>query len=61
MPENKVSYGLKNVHYVPYNVTDGVVTFKTPIPMPGAVELTNEPRGDLIEFYADDMLYYSAD
>ena len=29
--------------------------------MPGAVELTNEPRGDLIEFYADDMLYYSAD
>lgn len=61
MPENKVSYGLKNVHYVPYKVTDGVVTFKTPIPMPGAVELTNEPRGDLIEFYADDMLYYSAD
>ncbi|MCU4978296.1 phage tail protein [Bacillus cereus] len=61
MPENKVSYGLKNVHYVPYNVTDGVVTFKTPIPLPGAVELTNEPRGDLIEFYADDMLYYSAD
>lgn len=61
MPENKVSYGLKNVHYVPYNVTAGVVTFEKPIPMPGAVELTNEPRGDLIEFYADDMLYYSAD
>ncbi|WP_103629676.1 major tail protein, partial [Bacillus thuringiensis] len=32
----------------------------TPIPLPGGVELTFEPRGDLIEFYADDMLYYAA-
>ncbi|TKI50858.1 major tail protein [Bacillus mycoides] len=61
MSENKVSFGLKNVHYATYEVKEGVVTFGTPIPMPGAVELTNEPRGDLIEFYADDMLYYSAD
>ncbi len=45
MPENKVSPWFKNVHYVPYNATDRVATFKTPIPMPGtAVELTNEPR-----------------
>ncbi|PEP89768.1 phage tail protein, partial [Bacillus toyonensis] len=50
--ENKVSYGLKNVHYARYEVKDGLVTFQTPIPLPGAVELTNEPRGDLIEFYA---------
>ncbi|MEK4655944.1 MULTISPECIES: major tail protein [Bacillus] len=60
MPENKVAFGLKNVHYATYEVKDGVVTFGTPIPMPGAVELTFDPRGDLIEFYADDMLYYSA-
>ncbi|MFJ8529636.1 major tail protein [Bacillus sp. NPDC094106] len=60
MAENKVSFGLKNVHYAPYEVTDGVVTYGTPIPMPGGVELTFEPRGDLIEFYADDMLFYSA-
>ncbi|ENQ3080987.1 phage tail protein [Bacillus cereus] len=60
MPENKVSFGLKNVHYVPYDVKDFVVTFGTPIPLPGGVELTFDPRGDLIEFYADDMLYYSA-
>ena len=59
--ENKVAYGLKNVHYALYEVKEGLVTFGTPIPMPGAVELTNEPRGDLIEFYADDRLYYSAD
>ncbi|PFW97649.1 major tail protein [Bacillus pseudomycoides] len=60
MPENKVTFGLKNVHYATYEVKDNLVTFGTPIPLPGAVELTFEPRGDLIEFYADDMLFYSA-
>lgn len=60
MAENKVVFGLKNVHYAPYTVEAGVVTFGTPKPIPGAVEMSNEPRGDMIEFYADDMLYYSA-
>ncbi|MDP7981524.1 major tail protein [Bacillus multifaciens] len=60
MNENKVTFGLKNVYYALFDVKDGVVTFKTPTPIPGAVELTFDPRGDLIEFYADDMLYYSA-
>lgn len=58
--ENKVTFGLKNVHYVPIDVRDFLVKFGTPIPLPGGVELTFEPRGDLIEFYADDMLYYAA-
>ncbi|MDT3496121.1 phage tail protein [Bacillus toyonensis] len=58
--ENKVAFGLKNVYYALYDITEGVITFKTPIPIPGAVELTFDPRGDLIEFYADDMLYYAA-
>ncbi|PDZ65576.1 phage tail protein [Bacillus cereus] len=58
--ENKVAFGLKNVYYALYDVTDGVIKFKTPVPIPGAVELTFDPRGDLIEFYADDMLYYAA-
>ncbi|MEC2496254.1 phage tail protein, partial [Bacillus cereus] len=49
-----------NVHYVPLDIKDFLVTFGTPIPLPGGVELTFEPRGDLIEFYADDMLYYAA-
>ncbi|MGN4668659.1 major tail protein [Bacillus cereus group sp. MYBK234-1] len=60
MNENKVTFGLKNVHYVPLDIKDFLVTFGTPIPLPGGVELTFEPRGDLIEFYADDMLYYTA-
>lgn len=58
--ENKVQFGLKNVHFAPYTVTNGVITYDTPVPIPGAVSLTNEPRGEMTEFYADDMLYYSA-
>ncbi|WP_342541047.1 major tail protein [Heyndrickxia sp. FSL K6-6286] len=57
---NKVNFGLKNVYYAPFTITDGVITYEKPISIPGAVELSLEPRGEMIEFYADDMLYYSA-
>ena len=60
MPENKVTFGLKNVHYATYAITNGALVFDKPVAIPGAVELTNEPRGDMVEFYADDMIYYSA-
>src|SRR5690554_1416584 len=58
---NKVQFGLKNVHYAPYTIVDGVITYDTPIRIPGAVSLTLNPRGELTEFYADDMVYYSAE
>ncbi|MEG7934986.1 phage tail protein [Bacillus mobilis] len=58
---NKVTFGLKNVHYALLDVTNGTAKFGVPIPMPGGVELTFEPKGELTEFYADDMVYYSAD
>jgi phi13 family phage major tail protein len=61
MPEEKIVYGLSNVHYAPYTITNGIITFDTPIPIPGAVEMTNDPVGDPIEFYADNMVYYYAD
>lgn len=57
---NKVQFGLKNVHYAPYTEVDGVITYEKPIRIPGAVSLTLTPRGELTEFHADDMLYYSA-
>lgn len=57
---NKVKFGLKNVHYATFEEEDGRIIYDTPVAIPGAVELTLEPRGDMIEFYADDMLYYSA-
>lgn len=57
---NKVHFGLKNVHYAPITEVDGKITYETPIRIPGAVSLTLDPRGDLAEFYADNMLYYSS-
>lgn len=60
MSENKITFGLKNVHYAPYTVSDGIITYTTPIAMPGGIQLALEPRGDMTEFYADNVLYYSA-
>lgn len=56
---NKVKYGLKNVHYAEITEDNGEIEYGTPKRIPGAVEIALEPRGDQIEFYADDMLYYS--
>ncbi|GAA5417982.1 hypothetical protein Pryu01_03060 [Paraliobacillus ryukyuensis] len=62
MAEEKVQFGLKNVHYAPYTVnTDGTISFGNPKPIPGGVEMTNEALGDPIVFYADNMKYYQAD
>ncbi|MFD2705456.1 major tail protein [Salibacterium lacus] len=62
MPENKVVFGLKNSHYavISEDESTGEVTYGTPKPLPGSVELSLEVRGDPVEFYADDMLFYSA-
>lgn len=60
MTENKVNYGLTNVHYAPFTVENGVITYDAPIPIPGGISLTLDPRGDMTEFYADNILYYSA-
>lgn len=60
MPENKITFGLKNVHYAPYTISAGIITYATPIAMQGGIEISLEPRGDMTEFYADNILYYSA-
>lgn len=59
--ENKVSFGLKGAHYAVITEEEGVITYGTPIPMPGSVELSLEPNGDPAEMWADDGLYYSED
>ena len=60
MQENKVQFGLSKAAFAPYTVVGDVVTFETPIMIPGAVSLTLDPRGELTEFYADNILYYVA-
>ena len=38
--------------------TQGVISYGTPVAIPGAVNLTLEAQGDSNKFYADNMAYY---
>lgn len=60
MAENKVRFGLKNVHYaVLTESTDGTTnTYATPVAVPGAVSLTMDSNGTDGTFYADNVAYY---
>lgn len=57
--ENKVKFGLKNVHYALLTVDEaGKATYASPEAIPGAVNLSLEASGDESKFYADNMAYY---
>lgn len=59
--DNKVKFGLMNVHYAIQNEPDsttGEVTFGEYFPWKGAVNMTLTPRGGQTEFYADNRAYY---
>lgn len=60
MTENKVKFGLSNVHIAKITEEDGVITYGTPFVMPGAVSLTADPEGETTPFYADNIKYYIA-
>ena len=54
MADNKVKFGLKNVHYA-VRTSGGAGTVKS---VPGAVNLSLSPQGDTNTFYADNVAYY---
>lgn len=60
MSENKVKFGLSNVHIAKITETDGKITYGTPFAMPGARSLTADPEGETTPFYADNIKYYIA-
>lgn len=61
MAENKVQFGLKNVHYAVISYSEqGVISFGTPKAVPGAVNLSLSAQGDVTPFYADNITYYQS-
>ncbi|MDN5402867.1 MAG: phage tail protein [Lactococcus sp.] len=59
--ENKVVYGLKNVHYSKMTIDQtGKVVYAKPTAIKGAVEISLESKADLVSFEADNEVYYSA-
>lgn len=58
--KNKVKYGLKNVYYSAITEVGGVISYATPKPNPGAINLTMSAAGEKVKFPADDIEdYYS--
>lgn len=59
MPDNKVRFGLKNLHAGTYTeALGGTITLGTPMAVPGAVRMNLEPSTEEVVFYADDVRYY---
>ena len=56
--ENKVQFGIKNVHYATMLSES---TWDTPKPIPGSVALTLNPVGENSVFYADNITYFRSD
>ena len=60
MPNNKITFGLRNVHYALANQdNNGNWSFDTPVALPGAQEFSSEVVGGSTNIYADDTLYAS--
>lgn len=62
MANNKIKFGLKNVHYAVITetvTTSGIsISYGTPVAWPGAVSMSLDAEGDSSTFYADNIPYF---
>lgn len=57
---NKVKFNICNVHYALFDRSEeGVIKYKTPVAIPGAVSISLDPNGEPESFYADGIEYYT--
>ena len=57
---NKIKYGISKCYYA--KATDdgtGTLTYATPVALPGAVSLSLEQNGEVNNFYADNIIYWT--
>ena len=59
MADNKVRFGLKNVHVCSITEDAETITFGTPVAWKGAKSLTLDPEGDTNTYYADNIAYFT--
>lgn len=56
----KVQFGLSNLYVSERVDTNGVITYKTPVKVPGAKSLSLEQQGDSEVEYFDNIAYFSS-
>lgn len=59
MADNKVSFGLSNVHIGTWEEENGAIVMGTPVHIPGAVDWAPSQDSDTYTFYADNVAYFS--
>lgn len=55
----KVKFGFKNAYYAKITEVEGSIEYATPVKLNGAVSMSLSAAGELVQFYADDSLYFS--
>jgi len=59
MKNNKVKFGLKNVHFAPIVSTTGTYTYDAVKQQKGAVSISLSKQGEVFKKYADDVEFFN--
>ena len=58
---NKIKYGISRCYYAVATIaSNGSATYSAPKALPGAVSLSLDAQGDTTNFYADNIVYWTA-